>query len=470
MDWKEIITQKNLHYHRLSSLVILMIAVMITMITVIIPFFIEFIPKDFQTISKITLLLLAESILIGHWYYYRLIFPKGKKGIQNIVVAIVTENQKQKDRISKDLTNSLRKQLKEYQLNSTYDVLPLHNAHSINLKQIIDDAFLNTSNEKTNKIEIDKFNKVNNRMNAKFIVFGNLISRDSPNNRYILNIEGLIRHKDAPQAQKGEIRDDFKDIWQSEISFLEENESTKFTSTSQQIFFAATYMLGLATIVDLNYKKGIEIGNRLLDYVNKNDKYKEFEPKVLKLLRLSYFLFSRVLYYLGDFEQSTFYRRKYHELVPDDYDNYLVEALFQVNRRNDPKTALELVEKASKISKGDVTWKYSKLYLLIRLNRYPDALKILDNILSTSYKDEFETLNQVINYNFLCLKKDPSHIQSLFIIGVLIYKKLNNAAFAYDKLEEFLSKTDSVDNWQLLNKRARIYLDEINKIMEINDN
>jgi hypothetical protein len=229
-------------------------------------------------------------------------------------------------------------------------------------------------------------------------------------------------------------------------------------------------MLGLATIVDLNYKKGIEIGNRLLDYVNKNDKYKEFEPKVLKLLRLSYFLFSRVLYYLGDFEQSTFYRRKYHELVTDDYDNYLSEAIFQVNKRNDPETALELVEKARKVSKGNGTWKYSKLYLLIRLNRHPDALNILDNILSTTYKDEFDTLNQVINYNFHCLKKDPCHIQSLFIIGVLIYKKLNNASAAYDKLEEFLSKTDSVDNWQLLNERARIYLDEINKIMEITNN
>jgi hypothetical protein len=329
---------------------------------------------------------------------------------------------------------------------------------------------LKTNKEKSNKIEINKFNVVNDRMNAKFIVFGNLISRDFPNNRYILNIEALIRHRDAPKPQKGEIRDDFKEIWRSEISFLEENESTEFKSTSQQIFFAATYMLGLATIVDLNYKKGIEIGNRLLDYLKKNDKYKEFEPKVLKLLRLSYFLFSRILYYFGEYEQSTIYRRKYHELVTDNYDNYLVEALFQVNRRNDPGTALELVEKASKISKGDGTWKYSKLYLLIRLNRHPDALKVLDNILSTSYKDEFDTINQVISYNFHCLKKDPYHVQSLFIIGVLIFKKLNNAPAAYDKLEEFLSKTNSVDKWQILNERAGIYLDEISKMMGISVN
>jgi hypothetical protein len=91
-----------------------MITVMIAMITVVIPFFIGFIPNDYHTISQIILLLLAETILIGHWYYYRLIFPKGKKGIQYIVVAIVTENQKQKVRISQDFTNNLRKQLHEY--------------------------------------------------------------------------------------------------------------------------------------------------------------------------------------------------------------------------------------------------------------------------------------------------------------------------------------------------------------------
>lgn len=469
MDWKDIVSQKNLHYHRFSSLIILMITVMITMIGVIIPFVITFIPKDFQALSKIGLLLIVESILIGHWYYYRLVFPKGKKDIQYIVVAIVTENQKQKERISQDFVNSLNKQLREYQLNRTYDVIVLHNAHSINLRRIIDNAFLRTNHEKSNIIEINKFNKANDRMNAKFIVFGNLISRDSPNNRYILNIEALIRHREAPQHKKNQMHNDFKEIWQNEISFLEENESTEFKSTSQQIFFAASYMLGLATIIDFNHSKGIEIGNKLLEYIDKNDKYKEFKPKVLKLLTLSYFLFSRVLYSFGDFEQSTYYRRKYHELVTDDYDSYLNEAIFQVNRRNDPQAALELVERAQKVSKGNGTWKYSKLYLLIRLNRHNDALKILDDIIASSYELEIDAISQVINYNLYCLKEDPCHIQSLFIIGVLLYKKLNNAPVSYDKIEEFIRKTDNNDQWKILNYRAKVYLKEINKIMEIKE-
>lgn len=467
MDWKDIITQKNLHYHRFSSLIILMITVMITMIVVVIPFIVSFIPTDYQTFSKIGLLLLAEIILIGHWYFYRLVFPKGKKGIQYIVVAIVTENQKQKERISNDFVNSLKKQLREYHMHNTYDVIALHNAHSINLRRIIDNAFLRTNKETRNIVEIEKFNKVNNRMNAKFIVFGNLISRDSPNNRYILNIEALIRHREAPSNNRNEIHKDFMEIWRNEISFLEENESTEFKSTSQQVFFAASYMLGLATIIDFNHQKGIEIGNKLLDYIYKNDKYKEFEPKVVKLLTLSYFLFSRVLYYLGDFEKSTFFRRKYHELVKDDYDTYLSEAIFQVNKRNDPQAALELIEKAKKVSKGNGTWKYSKFYLLIRINNHVDALKVLDNILVTSYKDELDAVSQVIHYNQHCLKEDPCHIQSLFIIGVFIYKKLNNAPVAYDKLEEFIHKTDKSEHWGILNKRAKTYLKEMNKLMEI---
>ena len=468
MDWKDIITQKNLHYHRFSSLIILIIAVMIIMISVIIPFITGLIPKDYHIAAKIGLFLIAEGILISHWYYYRMIFPKGKKDIQYIVVAIVTENQKQKERISNDFVNNLRRLLIEYQLHNNYDIVVLHNAHSNNLKRIIEDAFLRTKKEKHNIQEVNRFNAVNNRMNAKFIVFGNLISRDAPKNKYILNIEALIRHRDAPAVRK-EIQNDFQAVWQREISFLEENESTEFKSTSKQIFFAAAYMLGLATIVDFNHIKGIEIGNKLLEYIKANEKYKEFEPKVIKMLSLSYFLFSRVHSYLGDYEKSTFYRRKYHELVKDDYDTYLSEAIFQVNRRKDPEAALELIEKAKKISKGNGTWRYSKLYLLIRLNRHKDALKTLDEILSSNYKEELDTISQVINYNFNCLKEDPCHIQSLFIIGVLMFKKLNNAPSAYDKIDEFLVKTKNLNEWILLHNRARRYMKEINKIMEIKE-
>ncbi len=142
-------------------------------------------------------------------------------------------------------------------------------------------------------------------------------------------------------------------------------------------------MLGLATFIDLNYIKGIEINQKLIKYIKDNDKYKSYQTKVHRLLASSYFMHSRVLYFNGDYEQAITYRRKFQELTPDEYDAYLNEAIFHVNRRNDPETALEFVEKAKKIAKGNGTWKYSKMYLLIRLKRYSDALRVLDKIIST---------------------------------------------------------------------------------------
>jgi len=129
---------------------------------------------------------------------------------------------------------------------------------------------------------------------------------------------------------------------------------------------------------------------------------------------------------------------------------------------------LEFVKKAAKIAPtNDGTWRYSEFYVLIRLSKNIEALQSLDNILKTTFLNEIDTINQIVTYNTICLKEDLNHIQSDFIIGAIIYKKLDLPLPDYEKLESFINACGDNENWKPLKVRAQQYLDEINKSIGI---
>jgi hypothetical protein len=102
---------------------------------------------------------------------------------------------------------------------------------------------------------------------------------------------------------------------------------------------------------------------------------------------------------------------------------------------------------------------------LIRLFKCKEAIGSLENIVKYDFPNEIDTINQVISYNMTCLEEDPNHIQSYFIIGALIYKKLNNPIYSYEKLELFVKKAEQHSYFDPLTKKAKEYLAEIDKLI-----
>src|SRR5690606_2346379 len=105
--------------------------------------------------------------------------------------------------------------------------------------------------------------------------------------------------------------------------------------------------------------------------------------------------------------------------------------------------------------------------LLIMLNQCEEAIEVLDSIINNKYKGESITISEVISYNRACLKKNSTHVQSNFIIGTLIYKKLGKPLEAYEKLDEFVQNSSEKVGWKLLRDRAQLYLNEIDKIIGV---
>jgi hypothetical protein len=95
------------------------------------------------------------------------------------------------------------------------------------------------------------------------------------------------------------------------------------------------------------------------------------------------------------------------------------------------------------------------------------ALGVLDEINSHTYLGELDAINQVISYNIDCIREDDHHIQSHFIIGTLLYKKLGKPLEAYERLDKFINLAEGLNRWIVLYGRARVYLREIDKLIGI---
>lgn len=409
---------------------------------------------------------LILSILIT-WIFNRTVFPKGSKEKINLIIGITTEDESQKIRITKDTAEQINNLLSKHGLSNRYEVKVLHNYLSKKLSEIIRLYGESRKAGLTDSEDLRKFNAVSDHMRAKFFVFGNLIKRDSPNGKYFLSIEALIKHAVPTQEQGKILQNEFNQLWLNEIKILESDELNGFRSNAEHLFFTSSFMLGLATFVDNQFLEGIKIWEQLEKYINDKKDLALHFPKIIQLKSISYFLQSRLDYFSGNMERSIELREKVLAITSNDYDSHLTQAIKEVNLRNRPDLALQHIEKAKGLSKGDGTWKYSKFYLEIKLNNEQEALKTLDDIMDNSFNQESEQVHQVMAYNHNCLEKDKDHIQTHFIIGVFLFKKLSSPVSAYEQLEKFIELSERDNRFNLLVQRARKFIDEINLILEI---
>jgi tetratricopeptide (TPR) repeat protein len=466
MNLKEWLSEKEFSFHRIETLVALIIMAGLILMQVVIPFINNY---SSNIIVHLSIFLAIYISITGYWYYNRSVFPKNKNSKQHIIIAIITENAKQKTRITNDFSSQIKRLLIECGLDVNYDITVLHN-HQARIIQNRIDLFSQSLRANLPMSEdVGKFNKLTKRLNAKFIIHGDLIKRNPENSTYCLSIEATMLHQSTSLQNGQSIHEEFKKLWNKEITFLEKEELTGFKANAEQIFFTASYMLGLATFVDNNYIQGIKIWEGLETYINTKLELSSFAKKVNILKSTSYFLQSRFLYFNGQIEEALIFRNKYLELTPNIYDKYLTEAINQIKLRNDPELSFDFAKKAELVApNSEGTWRYSQFYLLIRLSRCEEALQMFDNILKINFPNELDTINQVLSYNSTCLNEDPSHIQSHFIIGALTFKKLNHPIPAYERLEQFVILTSKQAKWKPFQERAISYLAEIDIMIGVN--
>lgn len=111
---------------------------------------------------------------------------------------------------------------------------------------------------------------------------------------------------------------------------------------------------------------------------------------------------------------------------------------------------------------------YNDGFLLMYLEEFKKALLVYKKIIKNKYKGEALTVEEVCNFNNNYLKTNPKNIQSLFILGLLKYKKQSNYPEALIYFEKFLDQANNQKKFEILIRETKNYQKELEEKMKLN--
>ena len=226
-----------------------------------------------NNIVKSAIFLSFHLIWLFIWFFMRNYYPKIKDEKIGIIIAINSENEKQKIRIKKDFAEKLKQSLTKNNLAKFFDVAVLTDFKADRATQLI-----NNFNDKKNEIrellkknqkiekkpkEYIKWNNFQKKVKAHFFIYGSIIERLDIENKYLLSIEGLVVHKPINFKSSDKFGNEFLATLPKEISFFEKNEILGFKFTVDTVYFCIRYLVGITALISGDPNTALKLHNGL---------------------------------------------------------------------------------------------------------------------------------------------------------------------------------------------------------------
>lgn len=411
--------------------------------------FIKEILSDTNTRFLVYVIIILLWVL--YWAHYKFCLPKNKKHMVGLVVAIHTESSHEENRLRADLISNLQKSILNEGLGNLINIIVLKNHFCEKIK----DAR-------------DVYN-MRKKVKGHFYLFGKAKRRKDGENKYFLDLDGLVVHTPVDMHTSSALSQDFISVLPKEISFFESMEFKGFRITADIIYLAVKYITGIASYLSGDPNLAIKLHTNLKDEF---DKLKPLPPNIQKiknkvpsLLSDEELFIARSYYIKEDFPNMEKQVSKALEINPNSYGAWLVKAIVDFRFKNDPVEALKSIKMAKRYVKNTGEWRYSQAFLQLWLEKYPDAIRTIDKIIKCSYFHEPITATEVEQFNLKLLKEGKFKPQLYFWLGFINYKKTNNLPKSLEYLEEFEKKC--TDEMLPLKNKSTPYLREIKKMMQL---
>jgi|GEM_PF-1509968 len=460
----------------------LIAGVILIILSIIIPFdnLLEKGISCFQTRCLVYLLLLLIWGIV--WWCLREYLPKNPKGKVGLLFAIVTESEKQKIRIKKDLASGISKLLDEYHLLNTIKVIVLEDFKANRTSEVLQKYILKEDEIERNYTNLDKnekekllkrfteyknFDKLKRRVNCHFYIWGNIKERQDAENKYYIDLEALVIHKHLEAISAELIKKEFVAIFPKEISFPEKFEFKGFQVTSDWIFIAATYIIGIAALLSNDQRTAYKLHKNIPRELNK---YKPLPPNlygvaktVKRFLVLELLFNAQFAYQKGNLISAKNFIEEAILIDNKDYNVLVAAAYFSFNIKRDVSVSLEYLKKASAVENIDYTWLYNRAFLYMYIGEYEKGFNDYKKLLDVSFVSEPKIVEECIEYDINLSKTEPNKYQLLFILGFLFYFKKRDLMNALRYFKLFKDKACSNKDYDYLCKRVDTYLVEINR-------
>lgn len=394
---------------------------------------------------------------IGYWGFNRFYLPKNKKESIGIVIAIYSENKKERQKLKADFISKLKNDFKQEGMLDFSNIIFLKNHFA---------QEINESNNPQKKLE-----KINKKVRGHFYIWGNVKKRTDGDKgeKYFINFQGYVVHKPISQVLSREISIDFSKVLPREVNFLENRSFKGFEASAQIVHLAAKYIIGIAAFVSNDPLLALKLHDGL------REKFNVFRPLPLHLQDIR----NRIPILISD---ESIWIAKWHlkenrtdmarnflkKSILENENNYgawLFKAVFDFTVDNNVNEAIRSISKAKKYAKNNFEWLYNEAFLHFWNENYSKALKICRTIKKHRYQNEELTISEVREFNLNLLKEENPPAQLYFWIGYLSYFKERNLGNALEDFERFEELATS--NMEALKQKSSAYLVDIKKQMGI---
>jgi len=405
-----------------------------------------------------------------YWVVKRKWIPRNVKNMVGLVLCIQTENDKQKKRLKNDLVQRINELIGKQNLTKIINIIFLNEKQS----EIVNSAIQEPNNIRgkifNSSGKLTKFGKVQKRINGNFYVLGSIKERKDVENKYFLNLDGLVVHDRLEVNSQTSLKNEFQNIWARSIEFQEKVEFKGFLLSADLIFIAVQYIVGLAALysgkafIAVNLHKKVE--QTLSRIKNPPPNLTNVLRKLQELIPQEYFVIAYAYNQLSKIEDAEKYLKLLFKREPNNYNGLLLKSIIEFSHYNQPEKSLETNNHAKKYSNNDGTWMYNQGFLLLFLTKFEEALKKYKRIAESTFVNEEVILNEVISFNKNMITNSPDYAQSYFILGFLYYKKRNNIPLAYQYFENYKRRAKD-PKFNYLTKRVDSYLNELNQWMKL---
>jgi len=426
----------------------------------------ETIPNLYIRLSIYLILLIIFTLI---WFYIKNKFPKNKKGKVGILIAIETENMKQKTRIKKDLIQGIEELLLKENLINLFNIIVTNDYQT---KRII--AYIAPYISRMNQIKQDRniiinkknkpseyliWEKIEKKVRAHLYIYGEVIERQDIENKYFIKFGALIKHKSVGAEISNNFSKEISLLLSEQISFYEKLEFRGFKWTTELLYLAIKYIVGVAAFISGDIKTSYLLHNELnkqLQYINPPIRNINM---ILRNLRkwqgTELLLLSKYEYSINkDNGKAINLLTKASNILPNDYSILIFKSYLAFDlERNSPKS-LNLLDEAKKYSKNNYVWLYNRAFILMYDGNFEKGFEDYENISSLNSIDENIIVNECIDYDIALYAKEPHKKQCLFMIAYLSYQKLKNYDKCLEYFELFINETDKKEEFSFLRNKS----------------
>lgn len=386
--------------------------------------------------------------------FLRLIQRKNKKNAKNkigVIVAISTENEDDKKRVTYDVISNLNNYINSKNISGWFKVISLDEKESVEID--------NTNWKKT----VDKYK-------GNLIIYGH-VSKRRINGRfnYLFKLEAGVVHSPIPLFVSNLLSSEFSSIFPRERYFPVNDELQGFEITAERVGLAVEYMIAVAIYFSGNFgqslKLFVELDNNLKSLIKTKDidQIHILTKKVpLRITDVCLTVCDNLYNAYSLKRDKTFVKnaKVYLDLIdyysPGNtrFKHFLSMYYFLIEKNN--KSAIDVLKKVH-----DPLQQYNLGFLYFVDNQLNEGLRCYKRALKRTIPPK--TVTDIECFMEETLISEPSKIQLLFSMGLINLRLKEDYILAKSDFTEFINKSKNNPKYTDLQRLSKSYIQEINK-------